>query len=170
MDRMIQAIRGPGLVKLLASFFYLGYSPVLPGTLGVLGGACLYFLLRLLAPGFVPDGLEELKVGYGVFLAGFFLAGAYYSGQGEKIWREKDAPCIVIDEAFSFFVTLFCVPFSAGTAAGGFALNRAFDIGKPFPIRWLEGKVPGGWGVMLDDLAAGVYSNLVLRVILLLFR
>ncbi len=160
---------GSSPVKLLASFFYLGYCPVMPGTIGTLGGVVLFLLLRFLAPGFLPEDLGELRAGYLIFLALFFLAGAYSAGRGEKIWREKDSPRIVIDEAFSFFITLFCIPFSAGTAIVGFILNRVFDVAKPFPIRRLEEKVPGGWGVMTDDLLAGIYGNLVLRLILFLF-
>ncbi len=160
---------GSGPVKLLASFFYLGYCPMIPGTMGTLGGAGLFLIIRFLAPGFLPENLGGLNAGYLIFLALFFLAGVYSAGRGEKIWREKDSPRIVIDEAFGFFITLFCVPFSVGVAIAGFILNRVFDITKPFPIRRLEEKVPGGWGVMGDDLLAGIYSNLALRLILLLF-
>ncbi|MDP8215333.1 MAG: phosphatidylglycerophosphatase A [Candidatus Euphemobacter frigidus] len=160
--------QGGWLVRLLASFFYLGYFPVAPGTLGAAGGLTLYLLLRFCVSGFVPESGDELRLGYLIFLALFFLIGVYLSTRGEKEWREKDHPRIVIDEAFSIFITFFFLPATPLILAGGFVLNRLFDIVKPFPVGWLE-KLPGGWGVMLDDLMAGIYSNFALRLILLIF-
>ncbi len=157
--------RGSWWVKLLASWFYLGYSPAAPGTVGAAGGLGFYLLLRLCAPGFVPAAFRELRAGYIFFLALFFIAGVYLSDRGEKEWRGRDHPRIVIDEVFSIFITFLCLPIDPLTLAIGFILNRLFDITKPFPARLLE-KVPGGWGVMLDDLMAGIYSGLTLRLIL----
>lgn len=155
------------LTRLLASFFYLGYIPLAPGTMGTLGGVGVYLFLFFFAPGFIPDALGKLTISYAGFLAGFFLIGVYFSTRGEKVWKRKDAPFIVIDEAFSFFITMFCLPLSLITVLGGFVLNRFFDVVKLFPARRLE-SIPGGWGVMLDDVVAGIYSNLVLRVIICL--
>ena len=154
-------------VKLLASWFYLGYSPAAPGTVGAAGGLGFYLLLRLCAPGFVPAAFPDLRAGYIFFLTIFFMAGVYLSARGEKEWRGRDHPRIVVDEVFSVFITFLCLPVNPLTLAIGFILNRLFDIAKPFPTRLFE-KAPGGWGVMLDDLMAGIYSGLVLRLILFL--
>ena len=153
------------MVKLIASFFYLGYLPLAPGTLAGWAGMGVYLLLNFFAPGFIPEKVKEIKLIYVIFLAIFFLAGIYFAGRGEKVWQQKDSPFIVIDETFSFFLTMFCLPFSAKLIAVGFLLNRFFDIVKPYPAHRLE-KISGGWGVMLDDVVAGVYSNLVLRLLL----
>ncbi len=153
------------LIKILAGFFGLGYSPVAPGTVGAAGGVGAYFLLRHFFPGFVPESGEELRAGYLLFLAGFFLAGAWLATRAEKEWRQRDDPRIVIDEAFSVFITFFALPVTPAILAAGFVINRFFDVAKPFPIRRLE-KVPAGWGVMLDDLMAGIYSRIVLALLI----
>ena len=154
------------LLKLGAAFFGLGYFPLAPGTAGALGGAGLYLLLRWKG-GVIPEKFSELTPGYLIFLAVFFLIGVYLSTRGEKIWRRPDPAKVVIDEAFSFLITMFCVGYSLPVLAAGFVLNRIFDVLKPFPLRSLE-KLPRGWGIMMDDLGAGVYSNLALRLLLLL--
>ncbi len=160
--------RGGWWVRFAASFFYLGYSPVAPGTAGAVGGIIGLLFLRHLLPGFLPENLVDFRWGYLVFLLIFFLAGVYVSTRGEKEWRQRDDHRIVIDEAFSVFITFLCIPIGPGTLIGGFLLNRFFDVVKPFPGRLLE-QAPRGWGVMLDDLLAGIYSNVVLRVALLFF-
>jgi phosphatidylglycerophosphatase A len=160
--------RGSWWVKTFASFFYLGYSKAAPGTFGAAGGLGFYLLLRYLFPGFIPEPGTGVGWEYLLFLAAFFMAGVYLSNQGEKEWRQKDSPRIVIDEAFSIFITFIFLPvYPVLLVVIGFALNRLFDILKPFPTKLLE-KAPGGWGVMLDDLMAGIYSNLALRVVIFL--
>ena len=161
--------RGSWLIRCLASFFYLGYSPVAPGTIGAAGGLGLYLLLRWYFPGFIPESGSELRWYYLLFLVVFFLLGVYLSTRGEKEWRQKDPSRIVIDEVFSIFITFFCLPVSSILVlVVGFGLNRFFDIYKVFPASRLE-KSPEGWGVMLDDLVAGIYSNVALRFIIILF-
>ncbi|MEA1927311.1 MAG: phosphatidylglycerophosphatase A [Candidatus Auribacterota bacterium] len=160
--------RGSRLVKCLASFFFLGYLPLAPGTAGAAGGVGLYLLIREGFPGFLPEAGGKLGWVYAVFLVLFFLVGVYVSTRGEREWRQKDPSRIVIDEVFSIFITFLFLPITPLTLLIGFFFNRVFDIIKPFPIHLLE-KAPGGWGVMLDDLMAGIYSNLALRVVVLLF-
>ena len=154
-------------IKLTASFFFLGYCPLAPGTAGAVGGLALYFIFSRFSAQFPPRSLRELSAGYLVFLAGFFLAGVVFSALGEKVWKRKDSSYIVIDEAFSIFITLFCLPVTVPILAGGLVLNRIFDIYKPWPLKRLE-RLRGGWGVMLDDLGAGIYSHLVLRALFLI--
>ncbi len=71
----------------------------------------------------------------------------------------------MIDEITGYLVTMFAVPVTWWSVLGGFLLFRVFDILKPFPIRRMERYLPGGWGVMLDDVAAGVYANLSLQLL-----
>ncbi len=157
--------RGGRCIKLLAGFGGLGYSPIAPGTVGAAGGAGGYLLLRFLFPGFVPESWEGLRFGYLLFLAIFFLVGVQAATRAEREWRQRDDHRIVIDEAFSIFITFLALPADALILAAGFVLNRIFDIIKPFPARQLE-RVPAGWGVMLDDLAAGIYSRIALGILL----
>ena len=80
----------------------------------------------------------------------------------------KDPGIVVVDEVLGQWVTLLALPFTPATAALGFLLFRAMDIVKPWPARDLE-RLPGGWGIMADDVAAGVYAHLALRVGLLVW-
>lgn len=156
-------------VKLFASFFYLGYSPIAPGTVGAAGGLGVYLLLRYFTPDFMPEADAGPSPAYLLFLVAFFMVGVYLSRRGEIEWRQKDSGKIVIDEAFSIFITFIWLPiYPVLVIVIGFILNRIFDILKPYPIHLLE-KAPGGWGIMLDDLMAGIYSNIVLRLVILLF-
>jgi len=154
------------ICRCLASFFYLGYSPVAPGTMGALGGAIVFVLLNLLLPRWFRS---PPPAGYWIFLASFFFLGVAVAGRAEKLWKRTDASYIVIDEALSFFLTMFLLPLRPWVMIVGFLLNRLFDIRKPFPCSYLE-RLPGGWGVMLDDVVAGIYSNVVLHLILVLTR
>ena len=87
----------------------------------------------------------------------------------ERCLGRNDPPEVVVDEVVGFLLTLFLLPLSWLTLCLGFVLFRLFDIAKPFPIRWFEKKLRGGTGVVLDDLMAGVYANLGLRLVLLFF-
>lgn len=93
-----------------------------------------------------------------------FFAGVVSSGIVEKSLGEKDPSVVVIDETASIFPVFFLVPLSLFTAIVGFALYRLFDIFKPFPADRME-HIKGGWGIMLDDLVAGIYSAIILLII-----
>lgn len=82
----------------------------------------------------------------------------------EKILKKKDAAEIVIDEIAGLMVTFIGLPFTLKTVIAGFIIFRTFDILKPFPIRLLEKKIAGGPGVVLDDVLAGLYANLIIRL------
>jgi len=84
----------------------------------------------------------------------------------EKLLNEKDPGSIVIDEIAGMMVTLAGLPFNGVTVVSGFIIFRILDITKPFPIRAIERRLNGGTGVVLDDLAAGVMGNILLRLIL----
>ena len=76
-----------------------------------------------------------------------------------------DHPGIVWDEIVGFLITMYLAPVSWIWIVTGFALFRVFDILKPWPIRWLDEKVKGGIGIMLDDILAGIFAWVVLQII-----
>ncbi|MDD5772825.1 MAG: phosphatidylglycerophosphatase A [bacterium] len=140
------------LVKFFASFF-VGYSPVAPGTLGTLIGIPLYFILSLKGP----------KI-YIIFTTLFIILGIEISSLAETIFDEHDSPKIIIDEIAGFLITMLFIPLNIKFIFFGFTLFRIFDIWKPFPISYLQ-KFPGGTGIMADDILAGIYSNFILQII-----
>ena len=99
---------------------------------------------------------------FGVVLFILFAIGV--SAAAEKIYRLKDAAQIVVDEIAGLLVTFVGLPFNLQTAVAGFIIFRIFDILKPFPIRLVERKVSGGVGIVLDDVLAGIFANLILRL------
>jgi len=103
----------------------------------------------------------------GIFF--FILFSILVADITEKIVSQKDPGCIVIDEYAGMLVTFLGIQFTWVSAVFGFFIFRFFDILKPVPIRTLEKKLPGGAGVVLDDVLAGVFSNIALRIILFLF-
>ncbi len=93
----------------------------------------------------------------------------WVSSEAEKLFSRKDPGLIVIDEMAGFLMTLLFIPWSAKSVVIGFFVFRLMDITKPFPIRRIEAKLPGGWGVVGDDILAGIYANLVLRIVMKFF-
>lgn len=143
-------------ILFLATGFYVGYIPFAPGTFGSLVG--LPFCLLL--------GLTGTKVAF--FLTLLFICFAIgIAHQAEKYLQKKDPGLIVIDEMAGIMVTFLAIPFNAETAVLGFYIFRILDIAKPAPIRYLEKHLPGGAGIVLDDVAAGIFANLILRSILI---
>lgn len=92
-----------------------------------------------------------------------FIAACWIAGEAEKLFGEQDSSRIVIDEVLGMIGTMFLNPIGWISLAAGFALFRIFDIIKPFPAGYLDRHLHGGGGVMLDDIAAGIYANLVLQ-------
>lgn len=141
------------LTMVLATFFFLGNSPFAPGTVGTLGGVLLYFAMLV------------LNLGWQAYLGATVAAvalGVAVSSRAERLFGRKDPLPVVIDEVASFLITMFMIPFSWPLLAAGFVLNRVLDIWKPFPARQLQ-NLPGGWGIMMDDVVSAAYSNLILR-------
>ncbi len=144
---------------LLATGFGIGYLPKVPGTLGTLVAVILYLVFRKILPG---------PLSYGIMLALFSGMAIWISGTAEKYLGKKDSSAIVIDEMAGFLLAMFLVPFSVRMLILGFILFRALDILKPFRIDRIE-SLPGGWGVVGDDLAAGILTNILLHVSLSMF-
>ena len=133
----------------------IGKVRYFPGTAGTLWGVLVYIIVALLGASWWW---------YIGILAVVFLAGVWASGRCEVLLGQKDHPSIVIDEVAGLLITLLGISFSPLALIVGFGLFRLFDIVKPFSIRRLQA-LPGGWGVMVDDVAAGLAANLVLRLI-----
>jgi phosphatidylglycerophosphatase A len=139
-------------VKMIASAGFAGYCPIAPGTAGSLVGLVIWW--------FGADLNIWLQLS---FIVTLFFLGVWAATLAEKDWGH-DSGKIVIDEVLGMWVTLWLVPKSLWLFAAGFLLFRVFDIIKPLGARQSQ-KLPGGWGVMVDDLLAGVYANLVLQFV-----
>lgn len=137
----------------LAAGFGAGYVPFAPGTAGTLVAIPIFFVLSS-----IPFPL------YGLTILTFFFLASWISGEAQRYWGRKDHPRIVIDEILGFLITMLWVPKTLLFIILGFFLFRFFDIVKLPPIRLME-KVKGGYGVVLDDVVAGVYSNIILQII-----
>ncbi len=142
------------IVIFLATGCYVGYSPLVPGTTGTLAVIPIYFLLSRLSPFY-----------YVVIVFGFTCIAVWVSDRAEVLLQARDCRHIVIDEMVGFLVTMFMVPPTWGNILIGFFLFRALDIVKPFPIRTLEERVRGGYGVVLDDIIAGIYANVIIHAL-----
>jgi len=141
----------------VATAFGSGYSPVAPGTAGSAVGLLTFWPMA---------GLPwSWQLGASAVL---FLVGALAAGRVARRVGLKDPGIVVVDEVVGQWVTFTGLAFTPATAVLGFLLFRAADVVKPWPARDLE-HVPGGWGIMADDVAAGVYAHLLLRVGLLVW-
>ena len=143
------------LIMIIATGFYSGYLPKAPGTWGSLVGLLLFFLLHSLS----------LPV-YLAVTAGLFVVGSFAAGEAEKILDNRDPGVVVIDEIVGIMITMIAVPATPLTMALGFVLFRIFDIVKPFPVNFFDQKFHGGLGIMLDDVMAGIYSLIILQLLL----
>jgi phosphatidylglycerophosphatase A len=146
-----------GFARFTATAFFSGHSPVAPGTAGSLVGLFLFWPLQGRSLSVVAAALV------GVFLLGWWAAGRLARRLGVH-----DPGMVVIDEVLGVWVALFGLPFTPGVAVIGFLLFRLFDVVKPYPAGALE-HLPGGLGIMADDIAAGLYANLALRVAFLVW-
>ena len=140
-------------VMFLATGCYIGNISFAPGTFGsVLGLPLCFFLSKI-----------DFSIAVLLTLI-FILCAIWIANEAEKIFNAKDPGCIVIDEIAGIILTLFGLPFNIISVTAGFLVFRTLDIWKPYPIRLLENKFSGGIGIVLDDVVAGILSNLILRV------
>ncbi len=152
---------GKKLKEMIATSFFVGYSPFMPGTMGTLVGAALYVFL------------SSFTIYYYVSIAVLLVVAVWVSDYAEKhIFKMKDAPHIVIDETVGFLIAMTSFPFdrslnSIKYLVVGFILFRVFDILKPYPIKDSQ-KIEGGFGVVIDDVLAAVYTNLFLQFLRIL--
>jgi phosphatidylglycerophosphatase A len=141
-------------VIFLATGCFLGNIPFAPGTFGSLLAIPLVF------------GLSKTDVFLAAMLALLLIVFAIWIAHiAEKSLHKADPGNIVIDEIAGMTVTFIGVPFQLASVVLGFLLFRVLDIAKPYPIRRLERSLSGGVGIVLDDVVAGIYSNLILRLV-----
>lgn len=143
----------------IATGFGVGNSPLAPGTLGTLIAVPVYYFLSE-----IPSPIYEIT------LIAFLFLSVWISENAGIFFRKKDDQRIVIDEMMGFLITMLWVPKTTLFIIVGFILFRFFDILKPFPIRLIDKRLKGGFGVVLDDVMAGVYANIILQVIDLIAR
>lgn len=140
------------LLVVFATCGYTGFFPWIPGTVGTLVGVLVYLILCRLHP-----------LLYSVDLITLLFVASWIAEKAEKVLGEKDSPVIVIDECVGFLVTMALIAPTPKGIVLGFVLFRFFDVLKIPPARWMERNVPGGYGIVLDDVIAGLYGNLILR-------
>ena len=146
---------GEKIITLFSTGFYTGYFPVAPATFSTLTlGVTLYLLISRLNPYI-----------YGLLTFILFFLAIWLSDKSEKIFQEKDCRYIVIDELVGCLITMFLVPLEWIYLVMGFLFFRLFDIIKPPPANIFNKRRKGGLDVVLDDVIAGIYSNLLLQVL-----
>jgi phosphatidylglycerophosphatase A len=142
----------------LASAGFVGYIPLISGTFGTLVGIPLFW-------GF--SALSASPALYLLTFAGAVAAACWVAGEAERLFDEHDSSKIVLDEVVGYLAaTLFIAPTLTNSIAA-FVIFRVLDVIKPFPAGYIDKNVPGGAGVVLDDVASGLYSNLILQILLL---
>jgi len=141
------------LIKAFATVGGVGYLPAAPGTWATVVGVILAY--------YVGNNLPV----YTILLLILLILGIMTSGLVEKQLNQKDPGIVVIDEVVGVMIALWGLPLIWSVMISGFFLFRAFDMFKIYPINKLEAQ-PGGWGIMLDDCLAGVYTNIILRIAL----
>ncbi len=138
----------------IAFGFGSGAAPFMPGTFGTLMAIPFYLLMR------------ELPIVFYLLLTLLFAIFAIWiSDRFSKEIKVHDHPGMNIDEFVGYFVTMIAAPHTWAAVWLGFLLFRIFDIWKPFPISWLDKNVGGGFGMIIDDVAAGVVSLIILQLI-----
>lgn len=135
-----------------------GLSPVAPGTVGTVVALPLFWLMSHLS-----------LATYLVVLVAMIGLAIWVSHLHERVVPGPDNQRIVIDEVVGLLTTTIALPFNYKTAIAAFVVFRLFDITKPWPVRWLDDNVHGGAGVVLDDVAAGVFGFIVLQIALHFF-
>jgi len=137
---------------LLGTGFGSGYCPLAPGTAGTVVGVCFFWCFSKFSP-----------LLYLLTLTSFIFLSAWIAEGAEKFFKQNDAQTIVIDEIAGFLVTMLWIPFTVINLGIGFLIFRILDILKPYPAGWIDRNLAGGWGIVLDDVAAGIYANLILQ-------
>jgi len=146
------------LAVAIATFGGVGFFPVASGTAGSAAFLALYAIVLAAGAGAGDAALAALQVGVAALL---LAAGVWACGETEARFG-KDGGEMVVDEAFGMLVSVAFIAPRVSHLLGAFFLFRLFDIVKPWPAARCE-RIAGGWGVMLDDLVAGIYANAALR-------
>ena len=142
-----------GVTVFIATFGYVGYFPIAPGTAGSAAALALYALVR-----WFGTPAAEL-----VTIVTVLILGVWAAHGTERALNLKDPGVVVIDEVLGMLMTLAFMPLSVWGIVAAFLLFRIFDVIKPFPAGRLE-HLPGGFGIMADDAMAGVYGQILMRM------
>lgn len=144
-------------ITAVASGAFVGYAPVIPGTVGsALGLVLVRFALASI--------WRYAPIRFVVLFGIVFIVACYVANCAEKMFGKPDCPVIVIDEILGMIATMFSNATSWPWLVAGFILFRLFDIIKPWPASWFD-RMRGGTGIMLDDLTAACYANIALKVL-----
>jgi phosphatidylglycerophosphatase A len=154
--RSMNSTRKNDFVIFLATGFFTGFLPTMPGTWGTFAGIPLVIISHRLT-----------SIMQAVVLIVFVFFAAFIAGRAEILFEDRDARPIVIDEMVGFLITLLWLPLNFLTLCLGFVLFRLFDIVKPPPIGIIEKRLHKGWGIVLDDVLAGVFAHVTLRLLLI---
>ena len=139
---------------IIATGFYTGFLPKAPGTWGTLVALPLHLLL-----------IQFSRPVYFGAIATLGVIAVLTAGSAEKILDRKDPGPVVIDEIVGMLITLIGAPTHWLALLLGFVLFRFFDIVKPFPIGWVDRRINGGLGIVLDDCLAGLFALVFLQII-----
>ncbi|MBL4608404.1 MAG: phosphatidylglycerophosphatase A [Pseudomonadales bacterium] len=142
-------------VHFLALGFGSGTAPFAPGTFGTLAAIPIFLIL----------GQLSLQT-YLISLLIISITGIWICGKTAHDWGIHDHPAIVWDEFAGFLVTMIAAPMEWKWIVIGFLLFRLFDIWKPYPIKMLDTEVSGGFGIMVDDIVAGLYALIILQLLI----
>jgi len=132
-----------------------GYFPVASGTVGSLVAVYILWLVRDLPLSFLI-----------VLTLALLVIGVWAASKTCQILKKKDASQVVMDEIVGMMITMIGIPITPYWLVIGFFLFRLLDIVKPSPAKYFDEKVSGGWGVMMDDVVAGIYGNILLQLMI----
>lgn len=153
------------IFKGIISVGFVGYSPVIPGTLGTIAAVFIYLLLFA----FIEIPFKEYIIS-GVGAVIFILISLLLGRWAENYYHKKDSQKFVLDEVSGYSLAIFMIDISQAPfkiIISSFIIFRLFDIIKPFPAKKGE-KLPGGLGIVMDDLIAGIYTNIVVRLLMIM--
>lgn len=152
-------LRNP--VQLLAFGFGSGLSPVAPGTVGTLAAVPLFLLVDA-----ALEGTAFPLLWYTLFVLATAVAGVWICEHASRQLQVHDHPGIVWDEFVGYWITMWAMPAGWMWVVIGFVVFRVYDIAKPWPIGALDRKVAGGFGIMIDDIVAGIMACITLHIAL----
>lgn len=150
------------LSVIISTLFGVGYFPKAPGTAGTLIAALVYLLLPVKFFGSLENNIIFLIC----VLTLSLISVLFISKAEKKLGHDNNK--IILDEFLGYFIAVVFLPKTVLIAVFAFILFRFFDISKPEPVNVLQ-KLPAGWGVMADDLMAGVYTNISLQILIRVF-
>ena len=139
----------------IATVFKAGYIPIAPGTVGSIIGLLVFWLIKDYASFTI-----EMFVA-----AALFFAGVWASTIVEQVLERHDPGVVIVDEVVGMLISLMLLPPTTTVIFLAFFLFRFFDIVKPYPARWCE-QLSRGWGIMMDDVVAGLYVNVLIHIAL----